>query len=92
MAAKVRWNRESRGFLEQAGDGFKEAGDGDEFTDLRWDLLQGRVGSLQFLSDSFDVNLSEALLECGVTLENDFQVRGVCQIPDQEGVGDHALQ
>ena len=92
MATKVRWIRGSGGFLEQGGDGFKEAGGHDEFADGRWDFLQGRLRRLQFFSDRFDVDLSKAFFERGLTLEKDFQIGGIAQIADQQGVGDHALE
>jgi hypothetical protein len=50
------------------------------------------LSGLQFLADGFNVNLGKPLFESGLTLQEDFQIARVFQIPDQWSVGDHALE
>ena len=64
----------------------------DELADSGRDAVQRSPSGGQFPADGVDVDLGKAFLQSCVTVEQDFEVSRVVQVPDQRRVGNHGLQ
>ena len=73
-------------------DGLREGREGDQLPDFRGNLVQGALSRPQFLANGLSVDLGKAFFQGGLAIEEDVEVARVFQIPDQWGVGDHALE